>query len=73
MRKKKWYLVSAVLTCAILMTACGQGKAMGETKQSTKKSTEKSEEKAGESKFKDRKNADLGLFKIYYPESWQYD
>ena len=46
---------------------------MGETKQSTKKSTEKSEEKAGESKFKDRKNADLGLFKIYYPESWQYD
>lgn len=74
MRKKKWYWASVAAACMLLMTACGQGKSADETKQSAAKTAEQSAKGQAESKFKaERKNINLGLFTIYYPESWNYD
>ena len=64
MRMKKWYLVS-VAVCAFLMTVCGQKQAAADPKQSV--------ENEAADKFKDRESTDLGLFKVYYPDSWKYD
>lgn len=76
MRKKKWYLLS-VISCMLLMAACGQKQVRTEAQKpvekTTEKSTEKSVEKSEEDRFKDRKSADFGLFKIYYPKPWKYD
>lgn len=68
MRKKKWYLFCMV-SCMLVMSACGQK----QTKIETKKSVDEEAEKTEEDKFKNRKNIELGLLKIYYPESWKYD
>ncbi|MEJ8734362.1 hypothetical protein [Mediterraneibacter sp. ICN-202921] len=64
MRKRKWCFVSVTM-CMLLLTACEQKMETAEKKQFT--------EQSAEDKFKDRQHIDLGLFKVYYPESWKYD
>lgn len=61
MKNKKWYVVS-MIACTLLLLPLGQKQAAAETK-----------EESVEEKFQNRKQVDLELFQVYYPETWKYD
>ncbi len=61
MKNKKWYVVS-MMACTLLLLPFGQKQAVAETK-----------EEPVEEKFQNRKQVDLELFQVYYPETWKYD
>lgn len=61
MKNKKWYVVS-MIACTLLLLPFGQKQVAAETK-----------EEPVEEKFQNRKQVDLELFQVYYPETWKYD
>ena len=63
-RRKTWYM-AAVAVCILLTAAYGQKQAAADPEQPA--------ENAAEEEFRDRENMDLGLFKVYFPDSWKYD
>ena len=60
--KKKLWCVLCIMTCMMMIAACGQ-----------KKAPEKKKTEQAETKFKDRENLKLNLFTVYYPKAWNYD
>lgn len=63
--KKKLWCVLCIVTCMLLIPACGQ------KKESGKEKTEKAEQ--AETKFKDRESLEMSLLTVYYPKTWKYD